>query len=153
LDLNLTSTDSKQFAFLYDALDENIIHCFEYLKETINKKTEDRLKYLPYDQFLNTLYWKIISRYKRRLMGVCDECGTKYHLQTHHLDYTFRGIEYRYLDSMRVLCRNCHDDTTYKDKNDAVNRIIKKVARAKQFSTIEEKQKRKLKTYIESICR
>lgn len=78
-------------------------------------QTADRLKishYLAvddYDHFLQTGYWDLIRRKKRKDAGDrCGLCSHPDHLHVHHKTYAHRGSEYCRMEDLIVLCSGCH---------------------------------------------
>jgi hypothetical protein len=67
--VNLLSIDKKQSTFLYYSLNKNIVDCFDFVIKTITPKIEKRLKMLDYQIYPQTVYWKIVSQYKKNLIG------------------------------------------------------------------------------------
>lgn len=67
------------------------------------------LSIMPYGDFLETSYWKIVRQLK--LMEAnhqCSKCCSKNNLQIHHINYENRGREHLFLWQLKVLCRECH---------------------------------------------
>ncbi len=60
-----------------------------------------------YREFLKTEFWKNLSSEKKRLVGKCEECGTKENLQAHHVTYPKDWFDST-LDHLQVLCRRHH---------------------------------------------
>ncbi len=71
-----------------------------------------RLRLLPYQTYLRTEHWRHVRRVILDERGhVCEECGASaVILHLHHLNYTHRGRELKHKDTLRVLCRDCHED-------------------------------------------
>jgi hypothetical protein len=46
-----------------------------------------------YAKFLLTPFWVDLSARKRRLVGKCEECGGRHHLQSHHKWYPDNWFE------------------------------------------------------------
>lgn len=70
----------------------------------------ERLKQLPYHDFLQSYYWDTIRRYKMYRAGYkCELCHAGGTLAVHHKTYEHRGQEFLYLDDLIVLCKNCHE--------------------------------------------
>lgn len=65
---------------------------------------------LTYDDFLVTLYWKIISTTVKRNAGnKCSKCGHRKKLQAHHTDYSILGEEWKHIGTKLIcLCEKCH---------------------------------------------
>lgn len=68
-----------------------------------------RINSLPYNEFLSTPYWKIISQKKKKeALWKCQLCGNKGSLATHHRTYEIHGREHECLKDLVVLCNGCH---------------------------------------------
>lgn len=61
-----------------------------------------------YEMFLESDFWKDISKRKRALVGHCERCPSRKRLQAHHLRYPEHWFDVR-LDDLVVLCRACHE--------------------------------------------
>ena len=82
---------------------------FWSLRETVTQQEVDQLKSLPYKEFLETRYWKIVSTYVKTRQDKCQLCGSTTQLNVHHKDYTQRGNEIEnWQVSLITLCHNCH---------------------------------------------
>lgn len=83
---------------------------FTYLERKITPIEIRYLKTLEYEIFLQSLYWIILREYLFVLRGhkcqVCEKDGV---LNVHHLSYDHRGIEYKHLDDLIILCKECHE--------------------------------------------
>jgi len=81
--------------------------------ETTEEESE-RLKKLPYPDFLKTDYWHIVANHVKQRDGFrCTKCGKlpkfRDFLNVHHLTYENRGYEYRtHKTDLITLCRLCH---------------------------------------------
>ena len=65
---------------------------------------------LPYPDYLRTPYWRAIRKIKLFAAGrKCENCSAVRRLQVHHLTYSHRGREHEALETLRVLCRACHE--------------------------------------------
>ena len=66
---------------------------------------------MPYQQFLRSLYWRIVSDFVRADRGyACQSCGSATGAQVHHLAYDFpRGTEHENLAKLALLCDGCHN--------------------------------------------
>jgi hypothetical protein len=92
---------------------ERAISDFVSLTHSATREAERALAALPYSQFLETRYWRIVREYVKYLAGfVCEECGgTGFGvLHVHHNTYEHRGCEWRYLDDLESLCPGCHEE-------------------------------------------
>lgn len=76
--------------------------------DEIHKAEVEKLKHMPYGDYLKTGHWQTLRKKKlRKAKGRCRECGTKYQiLHVHHKTYERRGEER--LDDLVVLCAKCH---------------------------------------------
>jgi 5-methylcytosine-specific restriction endonuclease McrA len=97
----------------------------QYVKlynETSEEESE-RLKRLPYQDFLRTGYWHIIANHVKHRDGFrCTKCGKlpKFRelLDVHHLTYENHGYEHRtHLKDLITLCQECHADVHGKTLN------------------------------------
>ena len=62
---------------------------------------------MSYQDYINSWMWKDKRDLVLRLRGYeCERCGSKKHLNVHHLTYETIGNEGD--EDMIVLCRNCH---------------------------------------------
>ena len=75
---------------------------------------EQKIHTLTYAEFLQTLYWRVIAAYKRKLEGYkCEVCGSTKNLNVHHRTYIIHGVEH---DSeviekdLMLLCGKCHQE-------------------------------------------
>ena len=68
------------------------------------------IRRMPYQEFLSTRYWKIVTQQVKNDAGWrCSECGLRSNLSVHHPDYTRHGYEMYHIDELECLCRMCHD--------------------------------------------
>lgn len=77
-------------------------------EEEINKKI---FSTMPYQEFLSTDYWQIISKYLYSASNyTCQICGDQdIELNIHHKTYEHRGEEHIFwLTDLIVLCHKCH---------------------------------------------
>lgn len=63
---------------------------------------------MQYENFLHTVYWKIVCGWKISQPPYCRRCRARYALNVHHKNYEIHGEEHRHLDKLEVLCRDCH---------------------------------------------
>lgn len=64
-----------------------------------------------YHEFLQSDYWKYVrAQIIERDNNCCQECGTKYNLQVHHLTYENHGYEHEHPEDLITLCRGCHEE-------------------------------------------
>ncbi len=86
-----------------------IVQSFDFLCETITPKETDVLKEMKYVEFLNTIYWFVVARYKKHGAHICGEChsdGVRFH--THHTTYEHHGLEHLHLEDLVNVCEECH---------------------------------------------
>jgi len=82
---------------------------FRALEKHISEEAKERLREMPYQEFLGTIYWDIVRRYvlwKRKF--ICELCKSNGELNVHHKTYDHRGEEYLFLEDLIVLCQPCH---------------------------------------------
>lgn len=67
------------------------------------------LSFLPYQEFLQTVYWRIIRDYIVFLQPECQLCLSTKRLNVHHKTYEDRGWEWQApLKNLITLCGKCH---------------------------------------------
>jgi 5-methylcytosine-specific restriction endonuclease McrA len=82
-----------------------------------------KLKELPYNDFLKTIYWHIVRDYVvSQRGGKCELCGKMKNLHVHHKTYENHGMEHANLNDLMVLCKVCHAKFHDKDKFDDLNK-------------------------------
>lgn len=60
-----------------------------------------------YQKYLKTNHWKVVKAWKLYQQdNTCENCGSKHHLQVHHLSYD--NLHNERLTDLKVLCRDCH---------------------------------------------
>lgn len=107
----------------------NIETIFKNMIAMFNKVDTDlwypKVKDMPYNDFLQTPYWKIVSYYKKYITGFkCEVCGATKDLQTHHISYKHHFFEHSwYYYDLKCLCKDCHT-TDHNLKEDVI--ILKK---------------------------
>ena len=81
-------------------------------RHSYDDKIMQYIQQMKYEDFLNTMYWRIIRGYKIRKAGrKCSLCGGTEDLRVHHARYDRHGLEHLYDVSMHdliVLCKDCH---------------------------------------------
>ena len=78
---------------------------------TANKETLDKLRSMPYSEYLKTKHWKSFRLKALKHHGkVCMMCGIKEvpYFHVHHLTYERLGCE-EFKDVV-VLCEECHNE-------------------------------------------
>lgn len=74
------------------------------------------LRALPYQEYLQSDYWKLIRKCAiEQHGGICQRCRRwdRGQIDVHHTRYLNRGEEYRYLDDLKILCHECHTDAHF----------------------------------------
>lgn len=66
-----------------------------------------RLKRLPYGEYLQTQHWRQFRRWIIQRDYCCRLCTSRKQLEVHHLDYDRRGEEAK--EDVIVLCTRCHE--------------------------------------------
>ena len=62
-----------------------------------------------YKEYLQTPYWKEVSRAVKRRYGFrCGVCNSPLDLCAHHRTYEHRGKEMDHLNDLICLCKKCH---------------------------------------------
>jgi hypothetical protein len=86
----------------------------------------DRLRYLPYNEFLQTFYWRC-CRYEvlQRTRFKCSVCGEKA-INAHHVNYEFHGAEHQNLEEVVGLCKRCHN-TLHGHETEVSKMIVEKI--------------------------
>lgn len=69
----------------------------------------DYIKSMPYNEFLQTCYWKAIAE-KVRISSQfkCKICNSSKHLSVHHRTYEHHGLELDYMEDLVCICQECH---------------------------------------------
>jgi len=79
------------------------------LRQYFTSTDIEKLKALPYRDFLTTIYWQIVRNYVLYKRGYsCELCNNKDSLNVHHKTYEHHGEEHLHLEDLIVLCRMCH---------------------------------------------
>lgn len=77
------------------------------LKQEDQQAEIERLRALPYKEYLQTEHWK---RTRQSALGrarfQCELCTSRNELHVHHKTYEHRGYEYK--SDLIVLCKDCH---------------------------------------------
>lgn len=85
-----------------------------FINNILNKSCpilENYLQDLSYEEFLNTAYWKCISKYLKEIQPHCQICGVKENLNIHHKTYKNHTKEHLLAvmqNDLEVLCEKCH---------------------------------------------
>ena len=69
------------------------------------------IRRMPYDQFMSTRYWRLVSiQVKQEAHWCCQQCGRHSHdLEVHHEGYNHHGYEMFRYKELRCLCPECHE--------------------------------------------
>jgi len=68
----------------------------------------ERLRRLPYRQYLRSDWWMLVKRQKKKRAGFrCEMCSSSKNLEVHHKTYENRGNEH--WEDLIVLCLICHE--------------------------------------------
>ncbi len=81
------------------------------LPKAVEVLTQDYLRKLDYEKFLQTSYWATLKDvvFNDR-GGKCERCGADDYLHLHHISYEHRGNEINHMEDLELLCSNCHAD-------------------------------------------
>ena len=94
----------------YKKLSKYIIEKDACLNQTEFKRA---IKEMHYADFLETRYWRIITKIVREKAGNrCEICGSSKRLDVHHKTYGHHGEEHLYMDDLMCVCRDCHTKIT-----------------------------------------
>lgn len=78
------------------------------LRNEAYKKQQERLKTMPYQEYLKTDHWQEIRKTMlKRASYKCSVCGMSKPLHVHHNTYDRRGCEKT--SDLVVLCHDCHE--------------------------------------------
>jgi len=80
-------------------------------RDKIERQLRDRnrLRFMPYSEFLKTSFWQEIRKNALTEAGHrCRLCNTLDNLRVHHRTYENRGWEDVHPDDLTVLCDPCH---------------------------------------------
>jgi 5-methylcytosine-specific restriction endonuclease McrA len=106
---------------------------FRYLQNTYEIEDYAALKTMDYDEFLLTVYWKIITAYLFMKRGKeCGECHRRSHVDVHHKTYDHHGVEHEYLEDLCLRCKECHNKI-HAPMNNQINELLKKLVTSKAF--------------------
>ena len=84
-----------------------------------------------YQDYLQTPYWKEVSRaVKKRFGWRCGVCNSPLNLCAHHRTYEHRGKELDHLDDLICLCKKCHR-TFHAVEREESQKFKRKMARPK----------------------
>jgi 5-methylcytosine-specific restriction endonuclease McrA len=75
----------------------------------VNADESRRLRDLPYQEFLDSAYWRAVRMLVFERAGHhCQRCLGDTQLQVHHLKYKHHGREHKHLRDLILLCEHCH---------------------------------------------
>jgi hypothetical protein len=80
---------------------------FEYVSVSFTWSLYERLKAMPYSEFLRTDYWHAVKAHVL-IVESCSMCAGHLKLNVHHRTYKHHGREHLHLEDLIVLCENCH---------------------------------------------
>ena len=63
-------------------------------------------KRLEYKTYLQSPEWRVVRKKQLRNQRDCQACGSKEHLNIHHMTYHRLGFEK--LKNLKTLCKTCH---------------------------------------------
>ena len=101
---NFASTTTKMHQAAYD----------NFLDKVLNRdlpELSQKLLEMSYKDFLNTLYWKCITKYIKDTTHKCSRCSNTKLLHVHHKTYENHGFEHHIHvmnNDLEVLCSKCH---------------------------------------------
>jgi 5-methylcytosine-specific restriction endonuclease McrA len=82
---------------------------FHALCRHMTPDESEELRKMPYEEFLETIYWDVIRSYVLQLNHYrCGLCSQRAELDVHHRTYEHRGYEYLHLEDLVALCETCH---------------------------------------------
>jgi 5-methylcytosine-specific restriction endonuclease McrA len=86
-------------------------------KDRVTPRESERLKSLPYSDFLVTSYWNQIRKEMvKEADHKCQLCNNNSILHVHHKTYENHGYEHEHLEDLIVLCEGCHRKFHDKEK-------------------------------------
>jgi len=69
----------------------------------------EAMKKMPYDEYLKSRYWEILSKECKQLAGYkCAQCGSGERLEAHHCSYANKGNPTKEIVDLKCLCHSCH---------------------------------------------
>ncbi len=84
-------------------------HRTDLISSIDQNKIADYIQNIPYKDFLNTPYWKLISWYVKAYSNFkCKLCGDNQNLNVHHPAYNCHGYEMQNYKDLICLCESCH---------------------------------------------
>ena len=73
-----------------------------------SQQEAERLRALPYEEFLRSVYWEGIRDRLLSAVGRCQICSAREGLRVHHNSYANHGFEHLHPEDLTVLCDRCH---------------------------------------------
>lgn len=72
------------------------------------QRFRERVKEMPYEEFVKTEYWKLVSAYVLHQANYkCRHCGQGA-TRVHHVSYEHHGEEHLHLEDLHAICGGCH---------------------------------------------
>jgi hypothetical protein len=113
---SLILTDADWNLETYEEIEYDLQGKYDRLQKKMTPELEKILSLMPYEMFLYTKYWEVISTYKKTISGnKCQLCNSNKYLNTHHNNYKNRGAEYRNLNDLVIICNKCNSKFHNKD--------------------------------------
>ena len=92
----------------------------EQSAEEQRQLAKSAIKCMPYEDFLETTYWKTVRDYVvHKHDGQCYSCVSAKAVNVHHRTYAHHGEEHRYLTDLMPVCRTCHQILHEKRERDS----------------------------------
>lgn len=105
--LNLLATDAKNTTY-----DHNSLAYMEFVIREASRQDRDTLadclKRMKYQQFLKTVYWRVIKARIMALQPNCQRCRLKNTSVIHHRNYAIHGHEHENMEALVGVCGDCH---------------------------------------------
>lgn len=79
------------------------------IKAKIKKKNINKLRKLPYNEYLKSDHWQQIKKEIKKVFKTCVICNSKTNLQVHHRSYKHRGNSNKEIRDLILLCSECHE--------------------------------------------
>lgn len=88
---------------------ERSVNVKGYDPKKIRREQRRQLRVMPYKEYLKTEHWRYVRWFVLEARGrKCQRCDATENLNIHHKSYEHRGRELQHLDTLEVLCRDCH---------------------------------------------
>lgn len=110
------------------------------MSEYLNKKCRD-LGYNNYQEYLNSIPWKVFSKTIKDNRKKCFSCKGRLGLVVHHINYNNLGNEFE--EDVVVLCKSCHYivHQLISEENVELRKAHLKVCQYYSFKTRQKKKK------------